>query len=274
MEEELEQESEIDVILREKKNATDARSTKLSHQAARKGKKGILHDEEWMKDETETFGKGRNGTGAGGSKVDKKLREAMRAIMRKYDNDDNGGDDTLDSMTSSLRLRSDLSTYSDEEENDDGDEDGGVNLEFLEVSDVNGISTGVVRDANGKRVEVLMPNMNRHVKPGAASRGRRRRGGGNHVDTRKCFKCGQAGHLSNECPNPRLTGSEMGKIKKAKKEKKKMNQSKGVSGGGSGNAKGTGAGNERTRKRNEKNKSSKANHNRKRGALKKASKGM
>ena len=32
MEEELEQESEIDVILREKKNATDARSTKLSHQ--------------------------------------------------------------------------------------------------------------------------------------------------------------------------------------------------------------------------------------------------
>ena len=231
-----------------------------------------------MKDETETFGKGRNGTGTGGSKVDKKLREAMRAIMRKYDNDDNGGDDTLDSMTSSLRLRSDLSTYSDEEENDDGDEDGdedgGVNLEFLEVSDVNGISTGVVRDANGKRVEVLMPNMNRHVKPGAASRGRRRRGGGNHVDTRKCFKCGQAGHLSNECPNPRLTGSEMGKIKKAKKEKKKMNQSKGVSGGGSGNAKGTGAGNERTRKRNEKNKSSKANHNRKRGALKKAAKGM
>ena len=274
MEEELEQESEIDVILREKKNATDARSTKLSHQAARKGKKGILHDEEWMKDETETFGKGRNGTGTGGSKVDKKLREAMRAIMRKYDNEDNGGDDTLDSMTSSLRLRSDLSTYSDEEENDDGDEDGGVNLEFLEVSDVNGISTGVVRDANGKRVEVLMPNMNRHVKPGAASRGRRRRGGGNHVDTRKCFKCGQAGHLSNECPNPRLTGSEMGKIKKAKKEKKKMNQSKGVSGGGSGNAKGTGAGNERTRKRNEKNKSSKANHNRKRGALKKAAKGM
>ena len=114
------------------------------------------------------------------------------------------------------------------------------------------------------------------AKISANSRGRgRKRGGGGGVDTRKCFNCGESGHLSNECPKPRMTGSELGKIKKAKKQQgKKTNKSKGVSGGGAGNAKGTKASNERQRKRNEKNKSSRANHNRKKGALKKAGKGM
>jgi hypothetical protein len=208
--------------------------------------------------------------------------EAMLAIMSKYDDDDDV-DDTLDSMTSSLRMRSDISAYSDEEEEQDGAEE---DIEILEVSVVNGVRTGVVRNAEGKKVQVLMPNMNRSAKISANSRGRgRKRGGGGGVDTRKCFNCGESGHLSNECPKPRMTGSELGKIKKAKKEQKgkgeagggggkKTNKSKGVSGGGSGNAKGTKASNERQRKRNEKNKSSRANHNRKKGALKKAGKGM
>ena len=284
MEEELNEETEIDVILRESKNKEDAIRQKTSFNAKKRMKKGILHDEDWMRDEEERYGGGGGGVGGvggvGGKRrdVDQKLRAAMLAIMSKYDEDDDM-DDTLDVMTSTLRLRSDASTYSDDEDEDEdgagGEEEEGEGVEILEVNEINGVATGVVRNAAGKRVEVLMPNMNRHVQPGAASRGRgRRKGGGTHIDTRKCFKCGQSGHLSNECPNPRLTGSEIGKIKKAKKEKKISNQSKGVSGGGSGNAKGTGAGNERTRKRNEKNKSSKANHNRKRGALKKASKGM
>ena len=285
MEEELNDETEIDVILRESKNKEDAIRQKTSFNAKKRMKKGILHDEDWMRDEEERYGGGGVGVGGKRRAVDQKLRAAMLAIMSKYDEDDDM-DDTLDVMTSTLRLRSDASTYSDDEDEDkygvgegegegEEEEEEGEGVEILEVNEINGVATGVVRNAAGKRVEVLMPNMNRHVQPGAASRGRgRRKGGGSHIDTRKCFKCGQSGHLSNECPNPRLTGSEMGKIKKAKKEKKIANQSKGVSGGGSGNAKGTGAGNERTRKRNEKNKSSKANHNRKRGALKKASKGM
>ena len=44
--------------------------------------------------------------------------------------------------------------------------------------------------------------------------------------------------------------------------------------GGKGNAKGTAAASERVRRRNERNKSSRANHNRKRGAQRKAAKGM
>jgi hypothetical protein len=283
MEEELEQESEIDVVLRESKNREDARSKKMSFNAKRRHKKGILHDEDWMRDDDDK----RNN-------VDVKLREAMRAIMRKYDEDDDV-DDTLDSMTSSLRLRSDFSVYSDDDDDGDYDDNDGYSsnsssrededtkVELLEVTEVNGVSTGVVRDADGKKVEVLMPNMNRQVSIPASSRGRgrKRRGGGSgsHVDTRKCFNCGQSGHLSNECPKPRMTGSEKGKLKKAQKEKakegkKNKNQSKGVKGGGKGNAAGTKSSNERQRKRNEKNKSSRANHNRKTSALKKSQKGM
>jgi hypothetical protein len=113
--------------------------------------------------------------------------EAMLAIMSKYDDDDDV-DDTLDSMTSSLRMRSDISAYSDEEEEQDGAEE---DIEILEVSVVNGVRTGVVRNAEGKKVQVLMPNMNRSAKISANSRGRgRKRGGGGGVDTRKCFNCG------------------------------------------------------------------------------------
>jgi hypothetical protein len=205
--------------------------------------------------------------------------EAMRAIMSKYDEDDDM-DDTLDSMTSSLRMRSDMSAFSDDDDNNDNDSEL-EDIEILEVKEVNGISIGYVRNSEGKKVEVLLPNMNRSAKISANSRGRgRKRGGGSHVDTRKCFNCGASGHLSNECPKPRLTGSERAKLKKEAKEKpnsdgkKKNNNSKGVKGGGIGNAKGTKAANERQRKRNEKNKSSRANHNRKSGAVKKASKGM
>ena len=289
MEDELSLESDIDVILRESKDKIDARASKTrgnAKQRLKKDKKGYVQND-WMQDEDETtYGmgdsSGRSGSSGGRRKIDKQLHAAMRAIMSKYDEDDDM-DDTLDSMTSSLRMRSDLSAYSDEEgEGEDEREE----IEILEVTNINGVSTGFVRNAEGKKVQVLMPNMNRSATISANSRGRgRKRGGGSNVDTRKCFNCGGSGHLSNECPQPRLTGSERGKIKKEKKEaasnKKnkgtattKNNNSKGISGGGSGNAKGTGASSERQRKRNEKNKSSRANHNRKTGALKKASKGM
>ena len=276
MEDEFNQESDIDIVLRESKHKADARIIKTRGNAKhqKRDKKGYVEND-WMREEDEMYKGmgGGSGSGGGGRRiVDKQLREAMLAIMSKYDDDDDM-DDTLDSMTSSLRMRSDISAYSDEEAEKDGAEQ---DIDILEVSVVNGVRTGVVRNAEGKKVQVLMPNMNRSAKISANSRGRgRKRGGGGGVDTRKCFNCGESGHLSNECPKPRMTGSELGKIKKAKKQQgKKTNKSKGVSGGGAGNAKGTKASNERQRKRNEKNKSSRANHNRKKGALKKAGKGM
>jgi uncharacterized membrane protein YgcG len=221
--------------------------------------------------------------GAVFSETDQKLREAMRAIVSRYDSyeaNEIDADDTLDGPM--LRMPSgDSTTYSGDEYME-GDEEGGRgggedallrNNELLEVRlDQNGIQTGVVRDASGNKVEVLMPNLNRQASITPASRGRRSRrggrggGGGGRGGGRGGGGSGGSGNSGAKPTKGRATGGG-GK----QDQKKKVT---GQPGGGKGTAKGTNAASERTRRRNERNKSSRANHNRKRGAQRKAAKGM
>lgn len=195
------------------------------------------------------------------SETDEKLRDAMRAILSRYDGyeaDDFDVDDSLDGPM--LRMPSGDPAYSSEDVMEE-DSDLASQGELLEVrKDKNGIQTGIVRDASGKKVEVLMPNTNRQTRVNPSSRGGRRGGGGGR------------GGKRHSGPSKGASNRKTGKIAAADPIKKK--KVSGEPGGGIGNAKGTAAASARTRRRNERHKSSRANHSRKRGAAKKAARGM
>ena len=180
------------------------------------------------------------------SSVDLQLRAQMLAIISAHDSDDDE-DDTLDDI-GILRMRSDGSTFSDDDLANEAP------IELLDVVEINGLATGIVRDEEGKKREVLMPNSNHKVAVDKSRSNSRRR-------KKKSPAAAQTSSTKpSSAQQSRSGGGRPVPGKKSAASKSRRGPRPGKT--------------QRERQKNERKKSSRANHNRKSRALKKSAKGM